>query len=190
MMEFDFYLKYQLADSFNDPTQVVEALGEAGCDDATIGIGLPGRVGLMFAREAESAVAALQSALADVKKALPGAKLIEVGPDFVGLSEVADMAKMSRQNLRHLMTNNASFPPPTHDGTTGMWHLSDLLTWLKEKQYKVDDVLLEVALATRLANAAKEVLLLSFDTPNTLNMYASLFESTIIPVKTEALIRS
>ena len=60
-----------------DASELVERLGEAGCDDAMIGVGQPGRIALRFTREAESAKHAIVSALVDVKKAIPAAKLIE-----------------------------------------------------------------------------------------------------------------
>jgi hypothetical protein len=68
-----------------------------------------------FTREAESAKRAIVSALEDVKKAIPAAKLIEAGPDLVGLADVADMLGMSRQNMRKLMlVHAANFPAPVH----------------------------------------------------------------------------
>ena len=68
-MEYTFTLKYQLADDDRDPEVLVERLGEAGCDDALIGIGQPGRLALEFTREAENAEVAVRSALADVRSA-------------------------------------------------------------------------------------------------------------------------
>ncbi len=51
------------------------------------------------------------SALRDVKKAVPGAELIEVTPDFVGLTDVAELIGVSRQNMRKLMlAHAATFP--------------------------------------------------------------------------------
>ncbi|HEY4066705.1 MAG TPA: DNA-binding protein, partial [Burkholderiaceae bacterium] len=84
-MEYTFTLKYQLAEHDSDADALVERLGEAGCDDALVGIGQPGRLALEFTREAKSAKAAVRSALADVKRAVPSAKLVEAVPDFVGL---------------------------------------------------------------------------------------------------------
>ncbi len=55
-----------------------------------VGVGQPIRIALEFTRESETAEAALVSAVADVKRAIPTAKLIEVSPDFVGLSDTAD----------------------------------------------------------------------------------------------------
>ena len=41
-MEYTFTLKYQFAKDDCDPSVLVERLGEAGCDDALVGIGQPG----------------------------------------------------------------------------------------------------------------------------------------------------
>ena len=75
-MEYNFSLKYQLADTDRNPNELVERLGAEGCDDALVGIGQPGRLALDFTREAESAEAAMLTALADVRRAIPSAKLI------------------------------------------------------------------------------------------------------------------
>lgn len=127
-MECVFALKCQLADDDRDLDAWVERLGEAGCDDAMVGIGQPGRLALEFTREAESADAAMYSALADVRRAAPSAKLIEAAPDWVGLTEVAEIVNVSRQNIRKLMLSHPdSFPTPVHQGGTSIWHLADVL---------------------------------------------------------------
>lgn len=56
---------------------LVERLGAAGCTDAVIGLGAPGCLSLAFERQAVSGYAALVSALADVRRALPDARLVE-----------------------------------------------------------------------------------------------------------------
>lgn len=76
-MEFTFTLKYQLQDGDNSVDDVVERLGAAGCADAMVGMGLIGRLSLEFTREATSAQAALISALSDVERAVPSARLIK-----------------------------------------------------------------------------------------------------------------
>jgi hypothetical protein len=83
-MEYVFTLKYQLSPQDCDQDEIVERLGSAGCDDTLAGIGQPGRLAIEFTREAGTAEAALASALADIKRLIPSAKLIEAGPDFVG----------------------------------------------------------------------------------------------------------
>jgi len=84
--------------------------------------------------------------------------LIEAAPDLVGLSDVAEILGYSRQNIRKLMMNNlVSFPAPIHEGKTVLWHLSSILTWLKERnRYQIDDLLLDIASTNMQLNIAKE----------------------------------
>ena len=77
-MEYTFTLKYQLGDDAGDVDALLERLGEAGCTDALVGIGQPGRLALEFTREAASAEAAMHSALADVRRAAPTMRLTAV----------------------------------------------------------------------------------------------------------------
>jgi predicted DNA-binding transcriptional regulator AlpA len=156
-MEYNFTLKYQLAADDRDPASIVERLGAAGCDDALVGTGVAGRIALAFTREAASAEAALRSALEDVRRAIPGARLTEAGPDYMGLTDVADLLEMSRQNMRKLMLNHpASFPPPVHEGSASVWRLADLLGWFAERGQAPDAALVETARATRQVNLAKD----------------------------------
>ncbi|MBP1202924.1 hypothetical protein JOD97_000938 [Duganella sp. 1411] len=83
-MEYVFTLNYQLVDGDRDTEALVERLGQAGCEDALVGIGQPGRLALEFTRESDTADAALRSALADVREAIPSATLIELARDLVG----------------------------------------------------------------------------------------------------------
>lgn len=158
-MAYTFTLKYQLADGDRDPDILVERLGEGGCDDALVGIGQPGRLALEFTRDAASAEDAVQSALLDVRRIIPSARLVEVAPDLVGLTDVADIAGVSRQNMWKLRIKHpTSFPLPVHEGCPAIWHLADLLVWLQEHgdQYKLDDDVLEVAQVAREVNVVKE----------------------------------
>ena len=72
-MEYLFTLNYLLPLEGCDPLQLVERLGAAGCTDVLVGTGLAGRLALEFSREAESAEAALLSALGDIKRIIPEA---------------------------------------------------------------------------------------------------------------------
>ncbi len=157
-MEYTFTLKYQLADDEGDPDALVERLGEAGCDDALVGIGQPGRLALEFTREAADAGIAVRSALADVHSAVPSAKLIEVAPDLVGLTDVADIVGVSRQNMRKLMlAHPGSFPAPVHEGSASIWHLADVLAWLQARgNYSLAKDVLDVARVALQVNVAKE----------------------------------
>ena len=156
-MEYTFTLKYQLAADDRDPAAIVERLGAAGCDDALVGTGVAGRIALEFTREAVSAEAALHSALDDIRRIVSGARLTEAGPDYVGLTDVANMLGMSRQNLRKLMLKHpASFPPPVYEGSASVWHLADLLGWFAERGQAVNAALAETASAARQVNLAKD----------------------------------
>ena len=159
MKTYQFTLKFSLPVSESDMDELVERLGEAGCDDALVGIGQPGRIALDFAREADSAFRAISSAVADVKQVVPEAKLIEATPDLVGLTEVAGLVGCSRQNIRKFMlSSGGTFPAPVHEGKSSLWHLSSVLVWLKEsKSYQVADDLLEVASINRQFNVAREM---------------------------------
>lgn len=128
-MEYEFTLKFVVPGSEWDADELVERLGAAGCNDALVGIGLPGRLALEFTREATSAERAIVSAIKDVKKAIPSASLVEVGPDVVGLTDVADLLGVSRQNMRKLAFNHEDFPLPFHAGTTMLWRLFDVVDW-------------------------------------------------------------
>jgi predicted DNA-binding transcriptional regulator AlpA len=157
-MEYTFTLKYQLADDDCDADELVERLCEAGCDDALIGIGQPGRLALEFTREAVNAGVAVRSALADVRQAAPSATLIEVAPDMVGLTDVAEIVGVSRQNMRKLMlAHPGSFPTPVHEGSASIWHLVDVLAWLQAKGgYSLAKDVLDVARVALQVNVAKE----------------------------------
>jgi hypothetical protein len=157
-MEYTFSLKYQLSTDDGDHSSLVESLGAEGCDDALIGIGKPGRIALEFVRESKTAEDALISALADVKRAIPTAKLIEVSPDFVGLTDAADVAGVTRQNMRKLMiTHQARFPTPVHEGSASIWHLADILDWMQVKGgYILEQAVVDVAKMAKQINLTKE----------------------------------
>ena len=157
-MEFIFTLKYQLASADGDMDALVERLAEEGCDDALVGVGQPGRLALEFIREAPSAVEAMRSALADVHRAIPDARLIEATPDFVGLTDVAEIVGMTRQNMRKLMVaHTVTFPAPVHQGATSIWHLADVLSWMQDRgNYSVHQNTLDMALVAMQVNIKKE----------------------------------
>jgi hypothetical protein len=154
--EYQFTLRFMLPSSDIVSDELVERLGDAGCDDALIGVGHAGRIALEFARGSESARAAILSAIRDVRSALPGAELIEVAPDIVGLTDVADFVGCSRQNMRKLLiASNTGAPAPIHEGTPSLWHLAPVLDWLVcEKRYGVASDLLELSEAAMRVNIA------------------------------------
>lgn len=160
MQEYEFTLKFKFPDASISPDSYVDLLGSGGCDDALIGVGQLGRIALNFNREAENALTAVCSAIEDVKEVIPGVTLIEATPDFVGLSDIADVLGFSRQNMRKLMMNNsASFPLPIHEGKSAIWHLSTVLSWCREgNRYQIDDSIQDIAEANMQLNIAKEII--------------------------------
>lgn len=158
MNEYEFTLTFRLPTADGDADVYIEALAEAGCEDALVGIGQPGRIALDFAREATSAFEAVSSAVQNVHAAIPGVELIEASPDFVTTTDVADLAGCSRQNLRKLILNHpTTFPLAVHEGSPSVWHLATVLTWLQERQAReVDATLLEIAQTNMKVNIAKE----------------------------------
>jgi len=135
MKEYDFTLKYRLGDASENPEQYIDALAKAGCEDALVGVGQNGRISLNFIREADSALEAISSAINDVQSAIPGANLVEATPDFVGVTDMADLFQVSRQYIRQLIrSRGTSFPEPVHEGKPSLWHLTDVLLWFRENQ--------------------------------------------------------
>jgi len=157
MKLYEFTLKFTLPDTNQDAANYIAALAQAGCDDALIGIGQPGRIALQFSREADTAFTAITSAIKDVKTAIPQAKLTEATPDLVGLSDIADLLGFSRQNMRKLMLNHTqSFPAPLHSGSSSIWHLAKVLNWFSQQQNKtIAPEIAEVAQVTMQVNIAR-----------------------------------
>ncbi|HJW74786.1 MAG TPA: hypothetical protein VJ787_03835, partial [Thermoleophilia bacterium] len=131
-------------------------LGAAGCEDAAVGIGQKGRISLSFIRRADSAGEAVLSGIANVRRALPEAALIEASPDFVGLTDVAEVLHVSRQNVRKLILDcKAPAPAPVHEGRPTIWHLAKVLDWLRDhKGYCVDEELAALARTNMQVNLA------------------------------------
>jgi hypothetical protein len=159
MTDYDFLLKFELPEPNVNPEDFVDALYDAGCGDATVGIGQHGRIALHFTREADSAAEAVSSAIADVKKAVPQAKLIEATPDLVGLTDIADILGCSRQNIRKLVIGHRSiFPSPIHEGSAAIWHLANVLQWFKAKgNYAIEDSLIEVSKVAMQVNITRQM---------------------------------
>ena len=131
---WEFVLKFRLPPGRTEPTAWLDALFEAGCDDATVGTGRYGSVALDFSREAVSADVAIRSAIADVLKAIPGAQLTEIAPDLVNLADLAGIVGCSRQNIRkyaaaEIRTVPAAFPDPVYTGNPSLWRLAEVLVW-------------------------------------------------------------
>lgn len=155
-IDYDFTLTFALPDPNIDPACYVEALGEAGCDDALIGTGQRGRIALHFNREAPDAYTALSSAIRDVKQAIPQARLLEATPDLVGTSDIAELMGFSRQNMRKLIqTHYDTFPDPVHQGSTALWHLANVLQWFEQQGRSIDPAIKDTTFVAMQINLAK-----------------------------------
>jgi hypothetical protein len=147
MKTYSFELSFKLPEVNADGEHYLDALYEAGCDDASIGIGRKGYIGCDFSREATTIEEAVESAIRNVREAIPGAQLVNVGPDWVGVSDIAAILECSRQNIRQLLeTTDGTAPIPAYIGKRDMWHFAEVLTWLRdEKGRPIEPEMIEVA---------------------------------------------
>jgi len=116
-----------------DPAHV-DALYQAGCDDATVG-----RIGetqyLDFGREAPRFGEAVASAMRDVEGAVRGARVIRLEPDdLVTMAEIAQRTGRTRESIRLLVAGErgpGGFPAPaTHfRERQRMWRWAEVATW-------------------------------------------------------------
>ena len=78
LQDYDFTIIFWLDNPNVDPSNYLDRLYESGCDDATVGTGLEGRISLSFIRQANDFKEAKKSAINDVLKAIPTATLFGV----------------------------------------------------------------------------------------------------------------
>ena len=145
MTEYEFTLTFTLPDAQDDPVQYLDALFDAGCDDAIVGTGTSGTISLEFNRDADSATHAIESAIHDVMGAIPGASLIEAKPDMVGLTDVAEILDCSRQNIRKYAVGYPNFPRPAITGKFQLWHLWEIAEFDK---FSIPETLIEISRVT------------------------------------------
>ncbi|HHH28803.1 MAG TPA: hypothetical protein ENK57_10730 [Polyangiaceae bacterium] len=132
--EYDFAL---VVSGVSDLTEeVMDALFEAGCDDATPSI----RYGLLyleFSRSASTLKDAIISAIRDVlRSGLPGVKVVQVDDcNLVSQSEIARRMGRSRQLVHQYITGQrgpGAFPPPVCHLAEGkpLWQWCTVSFWL------------------------------------------------------------
>ena len=115
--EYDFTLRFDLEDPELDPAIYVELLYESGCDDALIGIGQKGYIVLSFIREALSSSQAITKAIADVKKVIPFATLVET---------TLDMAETNPAPAPAAISVEAAAPPPNIESLMELMELANV----------------------------------------------------------------
>jgi predicted DNA-binding transcriptional regulator AlpA len=136
MKVYEFTLHFRLPADRPAPDRWLDALFEAGCDDAVVGVGRKGNIALQFAREASRPAVALSRALRDVRKAIPGAVFLSAEPDLLNLAEVARVFGMTRQNVRKYAAYEtrriaAPFPSPVVLGAESKWRLAEIADWAR-----------------------------------------------------------
>ena len=126
--EFEFDLVFALPEGTADEGALLDALYEAGCDDAAVGVGASGLVGVGLTRSGRDPEAVIRETAERLIAALPaGTRLREVRPDLVSLADVAARLDVTRQALQKRPMPppslgglyRASEMPPCLDGATG-----------------------------------------------------------------------
>lgn len=113
----------------------LNALFDAGCDDATFGA-IDGAAFGEFTREAESFSAAVTSAIQQVES-VPGLKVLRIEPDdLVTASEIAERLEVTRQEVHLLVTGarqkgKGTFPSPVSHLTSRnrLWSWAEIASW-------------------------------------------------------------
>ena len=129
---------------------------EAGCDDATISF-QKGHILVDFSREAETLMAAIESAFLNVRAA--GAVVERVEPDpLVNLRDMAARSAMSPAALTNYHKGHRldGFPPAKARVTTSspLWDWADVAEWL----YKHGRLDREIAMQAAAVSAANDAL--------------------------------
>lgn len=159
MTAYNFELTFKLNQG-ETGEDYIDALYGAGCDDALVGVGRQGYLGIEFSRNAKSAYDAITNALRDVRQAIPHARLIEIGPDLVGLTDMGTLFNVSRQYMRQLIVDNLEAPAPIHSGSPNLWSFCSVLAWMYDNdlminRQPIDESLLELARMTHIVNIVR-----------------------------------
>ena len=133
MSAFSFTLIVEGRDILADET--VDALFEAGCDDALVGTS-DGFQFLDFDREADSVGEAVMSAVADVESVdgLSVARVADAG--LLSMADIAARTGRTRESVRLLVAGErgpGGFPPPATDPRSRyrLWRASEVEQWMR-----------------------------------------------------------
>jgi len=144
-----------------DPLEHLDALFEAGCDDAVFGE----RDGVYFAefdRLASNFPEAVGSAIWQIENAVPGLCVVRVEPEeLVNASAIAGRTKRSRESIRLLIDHKrgpGNFPPPVVwvAAKHRLWRWSEVARWFAESLGERTEATLSGAFLST-CNAALEV---------------------------------
>jgi hypothetical protein len=127
---------------------IMDALFEAGCDDATPSVRF-GRIYLTFAREAPSLKEAVLAAMRDVRRAGIGADVLCVDDcNLVSQSDIARRIGRTRQMIGQYVSGKrgpGNLPAPVCDIAEGhpLWRWCEVSYWLWQNGIVGEDVLNE-----------------------------------------------
>ncbi len=125
-----------------DREEAIDALFEAGCDDATFGT--VDHVGYGdFFRESPSLAEAVRSAIEQVE-GVAGLRVVRVEPDdLVTMNEIAERMGRSRESVRLLIKGArgpGEFPAPVSHlkARSRLWRWSEVAVWAEDVSAPVD----------------------------------------------------
>ena len=123
--EFEFELVFALPEGEHDAFALSDAIFEAGFENALVGTGHAGLLGVELEAEGDDAESAIVGAARALIKALPtGTVLREVRPDLVSLADVAERLEVKRQALQQ-----RRMPRPV---TGGLYRIDEMIEALTE----------------------------------------------------------
>lgn len=135
----EFSMIVSIPGEFTD--EIADRLYAAGCDDATISMQY-GWMVLEFAREKQTLLDALLSAIVDVCRALPEAQVIQIDEcDLVTQAEIARRVKRTRQAVQQYIKGirgPGGFPRPAcylHDDEAPLWRWCEVSGWLAANDF-------------------------------------------------------
>lgn len=156
--KYEFTLILEGPDILTDEN--MDALFDAGCDDATFGV-VDGQQYADFTREEDSLAVAVGSAIRQIEGATPGLMVRRVEPDdLVTASEIARRTGRSRESVRLLIAGErgrGGFPAPISNlKGRRLWRWADVAQWLTLSEPGIAALADEAAFIAAL-NAALEI---------------------------------
>jgi hypothetical protein len=148
--EFEFELIFSLGDDGADTDAILGALVVVECDDAIVGLGKAGLLGLGFTRSGVDAETVIASTAHRVSEALPGhMRLREVRPCLVPLKEVA-----ARLGVPLAVLEEGPIPPPSMGG---LYQLTELAMALSKRNGKLTPKLAQASPWLAAAPGAQQI---------------------------------
>lgn len=120
--------------------EMEDALYKARCSDGMLGI-QNGSLFIDFIRKAPTLLKAVMSAVKQIEKAIPGAKVSGLKPSpFLTQSELAKVMDVSREYVRLLTSGQrgaGGFPAPVMSSRKRLyWDVSNVLEWYSKADVK------------------------------------------------------